>query len=439
MRSALFYSGVGFLGAVMARMAGRREVLGLAAACAPVALVGAAAAQTSNAMPGDESHWRAIARQYDKPRGVIQLENGYWGTMARPVLNAYLAAQKRVNMDSSYYARRQFTADGDGVRARVAQFLGVSASEIVFTRGATEALQALIGNYHRLRPGDGVLLADLDYDSMQTAMRWLKARRGADVIEINLPEPATHESLIAAYAQALDRNPHVRLMLLTHLSHRTGLVLPVREIVALARARGVDVIVDSAHALGQLDFKLPDLGADFVGLNLHKWIGAPLGVGVMYVRQSRLDAIEPFMGESDANGPSIEARIHTGTTNFAAVLTVPAALDFHERVGGPAKEARLRYLRTRWAEALRTHDRLEILTPADSKRHAGITSFRVKGKTSFADNRALTERLLQEHGIFTVARAGVAAGACVRVAPGLVNSAMDVDALTAALKTLLKA
>lgn len=421
----------------MTNITGRRDLLGLAAAGLPLALAAQTQAAATNPPPDDESFWRAIAAHYDKPRGVIQLENGNWGVMARPVLNAYIAAQKRVNRDGSYYSRRLFAADSAAIRARVAQLLGVSAQEIVFTRGATEALQALIGGYHRLAPGDGVLLADLDYDSMQTAMRWLKTRRGAELVELALPEPATQGSLIAAYSDALDRNPHVRLMLLTHLSHRTGLILPVREIVAMARARGVDVIVDSAHALGQIAFKVSDLDADFVGLNLHKWMGAPLGVGVMYVRQSRLDAVEPFLGEPDPDGPSIDARIHTGTTNMAALLAVPAALDFHERIGGAAKEARLRYLRSRWAEPLREQARFEILTPSDPKLHAAITSFRIKGRTNFADNRAIAERLLREHNIFTVARSGVAAGACVRVTPGLFTSIAEIDALQAALPTLL--
>ena len=418
---------------------GRRQFLGTAALLfgAVAASASPAAATPSFPAADDEVAWDDIASQYDIPKGIIQLENGNWGVMARPVRRAYAQQTRRVNRDGSFYSRRLYGDDYAAIRARVAALLGVSPEEIVFTRGATEALQALIGGYSRLSPGDAVLLADLDYDAMQTAMRWLKIRRGADIVELRLPEPATHQGLIDTYARALDANPRIRLMLLTHLSHRTGLVLPVREIIAQAKARGVDVILDSAHAWGQLDFRLPVLGADFVGLNLHKWIGAPLGVGLMYVRRERLSEIEPFMGEVDRDGPTIDARIHTGTVNMAAILAVPAALDFHERIGATAKQARLCYLRSRWTESLRGQRGLDLLTPSDSRLHAGITSFRMTGKTSFAENTALAQRLLDQHGIFTVARGGVAAGACVRVTPAMFTRSKDIDQLSAALRLML--
>lgn len=417
----------------------RRQLLGAAAILFGAVAAGVSPASAAPLPPAadDETAWEDIASAYDLPKGIIQLENGNWGVMARPVRRAYEAQTRRVNRDGSYYSRRLYGDDYAAIRARVAALLGVFSEEIVFTRGATEALQALIGGYSGLRPGDAVLLADLDYDAMQTAMRWLKMRRSADIVEINLPEPATHQGLIDAYVRALDANPRIRLMLLTHLSHRTGLVLPVREITAQAKARGVDVILDSAHAWGQLDFRLPDLGADFVGLNLHKWIGAPLGVGLMYVRRERLSAIDPFMGESDPDGPTIDARVHTGTVNMAAILAVPAALDFHEQIGATAKQARLRYLRSRWTESLRGQAGLDLLTPSDPRLHAGITSFRRTGKTSFAENSALAQTLLDQHGIFTVARGGVAAGACVRVTPGLFTRPKDIDRLTAALRLVL--
>lgn len=384
----------------------------------------------------DERGWRAVRALYDLPNGVIQLENGQWGVMARPVLDAYIAQQRRVNRDGAYYARRGFAADAALVRARVAASLGVEPGEVVFTRNATEALQGLIGGYARLRSGDQVLLADLDYDSMQTAMRWLAQRRGVGVIEIALPEPATHQSLIDTYASALAANPRVRLMLLTHISHRTGLLLPVAEIIAMARQRGVDVILDSAHAFGQVPLHIPTLGADFVGLNLHKWIGAPLGVGAMVVRQGRIGDIEPFMGEADAEPPRLDARIHTGTTNFAALLTVPAALDLQDTIGQQVKTARLRALRAAWAEPLRDHPGLEILTPSDSRLSAGITSVRLRGHTSPAQNRTLADTLLSRFGLFTVARTGVARGACVRITPGVFTLREEVVALQTALQTL---
>jgi len=388
--------------------------------------------------PDDEAYWAKIAAHYDVTRDVIQLENGNWGIMAKPVLAAYERAVERVNRENSFYTRRGFATDYHAVHQRVAAALGVGADEIALTRNATEALQGLIDGYNKLRPGDAVLTADLDYDSMLGCFEGLKARRGVQVVRIALPEPATHQNVIDAYAQAFAANPKIRLVLLTHLSHRTGLVVPIREIVAMARARGIDAIVDAAHSWAQLDFDFADLGVDFAGFNLHKWWGAPLGVGVMYLRKSRVRDIDPDPANGDGGLDSVQARIHTGTSDFAAILTVPDALDFQQAIGTPERAARLRYLRDRWAEPLRTLDGLEILTSSDPRLHGGITAFRIRGLVTAADNIAVAKMLLDEFGIFTVHRTGVAAGACVRVTPALFTNPAQIDKLATALPILVK-
>jgi len=412
----------------------------MAAGALPVTgRLGAAMPQGSKAVaPDDEAYWAKIAAQYDVTPDVIQLENGNWGIMAKPVLAAYERAVERVNRENSFYTRRGFVADYHAVQQRVAAALGVGADEIVLTRNATEALQGLIDGYNKLRPGDAVLTADLDYDSMLGCFDGLKARRGVEVVRIALPEPATYQGVIDAYAQAFAANPKIRLVLLTHLSHRTGLVVPVREIVAMARTHGIDAIVDAAHSWGQLDFNFADLGVDFAGFNLHKWWGAPLGVGVMYLRKTRVHDIDPDPANEESASDSVAARIHTGTSDFAAMLTVPQALDFQEAIGTRQRAARLRYLRDRWAEPLRTLDGLQVLTPSDPRLHGGITSFRIRGRVTPADNIAVAKTLLNEYGIFTVHRTGVQAGACVRVTPALLTTPEQIDRLAAALPVLAK-
>ena len=220
----------------------------------------------------------------------------------------------------------------------------------------------------------------------------------------------------------------------THVSNKTGLVIPSAALTSLARSRGADTIVDAAHAIGQLDVTIPDLGADFVGFNLHKWVGAPLGVAAFYVRKSRLATIDRMMGES---GETIDSRIHTGTTNFAAFLTIPAALDFHDSVGRAHKAARVRYLRDRWVNAVRELPQVQVLTPEDSRMSAGITSFRLRGQTSAADNDRIVNTLLTRHGIFTRRSPGVDGGDCVRVTPALYTRPADVDRLAEAVRTMV--
>lgn len=413
----------------------RRAVLAATAgaACAPRAATAAPTRDWAR-LARDESHWAKVAALFDPPPpgGVVQLENGMFGAMARSTRAAYEQATARVNRETTLYTRGPVNADLRAVRVKAAALLGVAVEEIVFTRGATESLQTLIGGYNRLRPGDAVLYADLDYDAMQGAMEWLAVRRGVRVVKIDLPEPAGRQNLIDAYEAALKANPDVRMMLLTHLSHRTGLIPPVAEIAAMARARGVDVILDGGHALGQTEFRMDDLGVPFAGLNMHKWIGSPLGVGLIYIARDRIGDIDVSMSEPASD--RIEARIHTGTTNYAAVLATSEAIDAHLAIGLEAKAHRLRYLRDLWAETLRGDPAYEILTPNDPAMYAGLTSFRIRGRTSGEANVALRRLLHERYGIFTVERFGVARGACVRVTPGFLNTADDMHALTAALK-----
>jgi isopenicillin-N epimerase len=294
----------------------------------------------------------------------------------------------------------------------------------------------LIGGYNKLKPGDAVMYADLDYDSMQYAMNWLKERRGVAVVKFDLPEPASRQAVLDAYDRALSANPKVRLLLLTHLSHRTGLVVPVADVARMAKARGIDVIVDAAHSWGQIDFNVRDLGADFVGFNLHKWIGAPVGVGFLYIAKDRIADIDRDKGDEDFASDDIRSRVHTGTVNFAAVLAIPAALAFHQEIGAGAKGARLRYLRDLWVSRARAMKSLEILTPDEPGMYGALTSFRLAGKISKADNDAIVATLRDTHKILTVRRAGVAKGQCIRVTPSLYTRDEDLDRFVAALTAI---
>jgi len=286
------------------RLDRRAMLAGLATAAAAVPAL-AQATRTLPPLPAgaalatDAGYWSAVRGLYSVSPSIINLENGYWGIMAEPVRRTFIAATDMVNRENSVYARTGFGKDMEAARVKLAAAVGADPAEIAFTRGATEALQLLISNYNRLKPGDQVLYADLDYDSMQYTMAWLKDRRGVEVVKFAIPEPATRAAVLATYEKILADNPRAKLLLLTHVSHRTGLVMPVAEIGAMAKARGVDVIVDAAHSWGQIDFKVGDLGVDFVGFNLHKWIGAPLGLGFLWIRKDRIADIDRAFGDED--------------------------------------------------------------------------------------------------------------------------------------------
>ena len=409
----------------------------LAAAHGAVAQAAVPALPSTPAAPDDDAYWRKVADHYEVSPDFINLENAYYGIMSKPVSEDFKRNIDLLNRDNSRYLRREFDRDGiEEIRVQLAQHLGAPVEEIAITRGATESLQNLISNYKPLKPGDTILHADLDYDAMIYAINDLAERRGARVGVIRIPEPATRQAVLDAYEQALRDHPRVRLLLLTHISHRTGLVFPVDEITRMAKQRGVDVILDIAQSWGQIDFRVSELQADFIGGNLHKWIGAPLGLGFIYVRKARLADIGVHLGDRDYAATDIRSRVHSGTLNAASIMTIPKALQMHAQIGAAAKGARLRHLRDYWVRQVRGLDKVEILTPDTPGMYGAVTSFRIKGLTKPEQNNALVARLMDEFGIFTVARHGPVGGSCVRVTPALFTRTAQLDQLVAALRKL---
>ncbi|VVP14740.1 Isopenicillin N epimerase [Pseudomonas fluorescens] len=383
----------------------------------------------------DELFWQTFADRYAVEPGPINLENGYFGRMSRTVVEEYQHNIELINRGNSVHVRQRFEqGENEQVRAQLADLMGVTAESVAFTRNASDGLQSLIRNYNRLQPGDQVLICDLEYDTVKGAMRWLARHRGVEVIEIEHAHPASFDSLLATYRDAFVRYPKLKLMALTHVTHRTGLVMPVRAIAAAGREHGIDVILDGAHALGQIEFNLDDLGIAFAGFNLHKWIGAPLTLGFIYIAPERLADIDPDMGEMHFPVTDIRARTPYSTPNIPALLTLPLVFEEHRAMGGSAaKGARLNYLRNRWVSAVRDLPGIDVMTPDDPQLYCGITSMRF---TRHADQQAMAERLLKDYNLFTVVRSGAASGPCIRITPGLTTTAADMDTLSTALNEL---
>ncbi|WP_283181411.1 MULTISPECIES: aminotransferase class V-fold PLP-dependent enzyme [unclassified Pseudomonas] len=383
----------------------------------------------------DEAFWRTFADRYAVEPGPVNLENGYFGRMSRTVVEEYQRNIELINRSNSVHVRQRFEqGESLEIRKQLAELMGVAADTVALTRNASDGLQSLIRNYNRLRSGDQVLMCDLEYDTVKGAMRWLARHRGVEVIEIEHSHPASFDSLLATYREAFVRYPRLKLMALTHVTHRSGLVMPVQAIAADAREHGIDVILDGAHALGQLEFNLDKLGIAFAGYNLHKWIGAPLTLGFIYIAPERLADIDPDMDEMHFPVTDIRARTPYSTPNIPALLTLPLVFEEHRAMGGSAaKGARLNYLRNRWVSAVRELPGIEVMTPDDPRLYCGITSMRF---TRHADQQAMVERLLKDYNLFTVARSGAASGPCIRITPGLTTTGADMDLLARALTEL---
>lgn len=383
----------------------------------------------------DEHFWHAIAQRYDVAPGPINLENGYFGRMTRGVAQDYQRQVDFINRSNSVHVRQRFDdTQSLEIRAQLADMLKVEPGSIALTNRASDALQSLIRNYTGLQPGDQLLICDLEYHSVEYAMRWVAQQRGLEMIEITHAHPATYESLLNGYREAFAQHPRIKLMALTHVTHRTGLVMPVQAIIELAKEHGVDVILDGAHALGQIDFDLPDMGVAFAGFNLHKWIGAPLTLGFMYIDPQRLADIAPDMGSQHYPEPDIRNRAPYGTPNIPAWLSLPKVLQEHLDLGGSrAKGERLRALRDLWVGEARTLPGIEVLMPDDPRLYCAITSLRF---THLDDQQPMVERLLKDYNLLTVARNGSACGSCIRITVGMATTRDDIHQLIRALREL---
>ncbi|AKS08430.1 aminotransferase class V-fold PLP-dependent enzyme [Pseudomonas trivialis] len=382
----------------------------------------------------NELHWQAIAQRYALEPGPINLENGYFGRMSHAVQTHYLEHVAFINRSNSLYVRQQFErGENVEIRRQLAGLMDVDPESVAFTRNATEALQSLIRNYNRLQPGDQVLISDLEYDTVKGAMRWLAGYRGVEVIELSHTHPASFDSLVQTYREAFVKYPRLKLMALTHVTHRTGLVMPVAAIAQAAREHDIDVILDGAHALGQIEFNLAELSIQFAGFNLHKWIGAPLTLGFLYIAPGRLADIDPDMGEFHYPATDVRARTSYSTPNFPALMTLPLVFEEHRELGGSAaKGARVNYLRDLWVNQVRALPGIEVLTPDDPRLYCGITAFKFVGR----DQQVMVDRLLRDFDLFTTTRVGASFGTCIRVTPGLVTSSADINVLVQAITQL---
>ena len=422
----------------------RKSLTGAAAILTGTQLFGSERPSTPNSgnthgfgITSSGDRWEALRSCYDLPDDVVQLDHGYWGVMSRPVFEHYLNLQKNINRQGPVYGRLEFPGDIAKTQKEVASLLGIDPDELILSRGATEALQTLIAGYNELHPGDEVLYSDHDYDSMQIAMDWLLDRRGVTVRRIELPTDPSYESLLQTYADAFKRYPKVKLVLLTHVCHRNGLVLPVKEIHQLAKEHGMETIVDAAHSLGQVDFQIRDLGANFVGLSLHKWMGAPMGTGLIYIRKGNVHRIDPHFRKIEAGNFELHDRLHTGTVNFASFLAIPEAIRFYQTIPASLRHERLRSLQRIWTDRFRNDPRIEVLNAEDPRLNTGMAAFRVKEKADYESNLALTKQLWKKARILTVPRVGLASGVCIRVTPAPYTRPGEVEAFADALDQLV--
>lgn len=378
-----------------------------------------------------EDFWDEIRGKYLLKPDYINLENGYYSMQAQPVLEAFIEKVRYVNREHSYYYRTRLVPDKTAARDKLAALAGCAPEELIITRNTTESLDTVISGYD-WKPGDEAVMAEQDYGAMRDQFKLQARRYGMTPVSVSLPvDPKSDDELVDLYASAI--TPKTRLLMMCHMVNITGHVLPVRKIAEMAHARGVDVMVDGAHAFAHLDYRIPDLGVDYYGASLHKWLGCPLGTGLLYVKRDKVARLWPVFGEAGLADDDIRKLNHTGTHPAHTDLAIENAIAFHQTIGAERKEARLRYLQNYWTKQVRGLPNIVMNTPSDPARSCAIANVGIKGMKP----RDLSKALLDQYRIWTVAIDNPAAGVQgARITPHLYTKPEELDVLVRALRTL---
>ena len=378
----------------------------------------------------DEAFWKAFKKKfYDVSDDFINLENGYFGVHPIPVTKAYMENIQKVNRFSSQYMRTDFNKDAKAILNKLAEFSGVKDSEILITRNATEAMNIIIQGLP-LQKGDEVILSKLDYPSMIETFEMLVQQKGIVLRYVDLPlVPNSEAQILEIYNHAV--TDRTKCILLTHVIHLTGMIMPIKTLAERFKPKGIDVIVDAAHSFAQLDYRLPDLEADFIGVNLHKWFSNPLGAGMLYVKKERIKELSPLFGDHKKAPEDIHRLGHFGTLATPNILTLPTAQEFNETVTLTLKEQRLRYLQNYWTKAVGSMNRVQVTTPIGDSWSCALGSFKIDG----LDSKEVVQRLFDDHQVFTVIRY-LPNETVVRVTPNLYNGIGDLDQLINGIKQL---
>jgi len=383
----------------------------------------------SRRVASDEEFWRAVRGDYSIKPDYINLENGYYCFMPEQTLEHQIEHMRRVNYEGSYYMRNLRQPTKRLVAGKVAEIVGCTADEVAITRNTTESLDLIIGGMN-WKEGDEAVMAEQDYGAMLNHFKFVARRFGVVNRMVSVPNhPKDDEEIVDLYASAI--TDKTRLLMVCHMVNITGQVLPVRKICDMAHSRGVEVMVDGAHAYSHIDFQMKDLDCDYYGSSLHKWLSAPLGSGMLYVRKEKIDTVWPLMAEGELEPNDILRLNHIGTDPVHVDLGILNAIEYQNAIGLERKEARLKFLQHYWTSQLRGLPRVVINTPADMNRHGGIGNVGIEG----IDPRELADTLFNDYRIFTVGinRPGVRG---LRITPNLYTTTEELDALVSAIQEL---
>ena len=381
---------------------------------------------TPQALATDEDYWSVIQQAYTVNPNLVNLNNGGVSPSPRVVQEAVERFNKLSNEAPSYYMWRILDQGREPVRYKLATLAGCSPDEIAINRNATEALNTVIFGYP-FKAGDEVIGTKQDYPNMIQAYRQRALRDGIVYTQLSFDFPIEDDNtIVAAFEKAI--TPRTKLIHITHIINWVGQIMPVKKIASMAHARGIEVIVDGAHSFGLLDFKIPDLECDYFGTSLHKFLSAPIGSGMLWIRKDKIEKIWPLLCNDKPLSNDIRKFETLGTRSFPIEQGIGEAVNFHMAIGAKRKEERVRYLKNYWATKAVLIPGVKIHTSLKDKYACGICGVTIDGMTP----AALDGALYTNYKIHTV---GIVWEniSCVRITPHVYTRIEDLDKLVTAL------
>ncbi len=382
----------------------------------------------------DESFWATVQQAFTADRSLVNLNNGGVSPSPRVVQEAMKRHLDYSNTATAYTMWRVLEPQREAVRQRLAREWNVDPEELAITRNSSESLQTCQLGFD-FEPGDEVLTTTQDYPRMINTFKQRERRDKIKLVQIKLPIPCEDPGQVVKLFEAAI-TPRTRMILMSHVINITGQILPVRQVIEMARGKngGIPVVVDGAHALSQFDFKISDLNCDYYGVSLHKWLCCPHGTGLLYVRKDKIKGLWPMMAADEKQDGDIRKFEEIGTHPAANFLAIGDALTFHQAIGGKRKEARLRYLRNYWARPLlEASGRVKLHTSLKPEFSCAIGTVQIEG----IDTEKVSTQLWEKHRIFTVAIKH-AEFEGVRVSPSIYTTTEELDRFIEAMKEIVE-
>jgi selenocysteine lyase/cysteine desulfurase len=379
----------------------------------------------------DESYWFEVQQAFTADRSLINLNSGGVSPSPAVVQEAMKRYLDYSNTAPVYTMWRILEPQREGVRRRMARYAECSEEEIAFTRNASEGLEICQLGFD-LKKGDEILTTNQDYPRMITTWQQRERREGIVLKQFSIPIPAENDNEIV---QLFEENisSKTRLILMCHVINLTGQILPVKKVVQMARRKGIPVIVDGAHSFAHFDFTIKELDCDYYATSLHKWLYAPHGTGLLYVRRDKIKDLWPMMPAPDTLDEDIRKFEEIGTHPAANYLAIADALTFHLGIGARRKEERLRYLRDRWARRLKTYENVVLHTSLKPRYSCGIATVQITD----VDSEKLTSYLWAKHRIIvTPIKHPEFEG--IRVSPNVFTTLEEIDRFSDAMEDVIK-